>query len=368
MSRMVVAHVLASLEIGGGERVALELASGQAAAGHGVMVVSLAAPPDGPLGEAFVARGVAVHRAAKRPGVDPTLPFRLTALFRREGVTVVHLHNRLPLIYGAAAGRLAGAVVVHTRHGPRQSTPRQQWLLRGAGKLVHAYVVVSSEVRDFARQQRECPNDRISIIDNGVDVPSFRFGAEERRAAREALGIPIDSWVVGSVGRFAPEKDYPFLVRSVAPLLGPSARLMILGDGAEMANVKAEIVAQGIEPFSVLPGARGDVLRHLAALDVFVLSSRMEGMPLVVLEAMAAGLPVVATAVGGLRALIKDGETGFLIPSGDEEALRARLSALRSDPHSGREVGARGREQVSARHSRETMVARYLDLYVQHGA
>jgi glycosyltransferase involved in cell wall biosynthesis len=368
MSRMVIAHVLTSLEIGGGERVALELASGQVAAGHSVMVISLTSPPDGPLAEVFRARGVAVHWAAKRTGVDPTLPLRLMAIFRREGVTVVHLHNRLPLIYGAAAGRLAGAVVVHTRHGPRQSTPQQQWLLRGAGQLVHAYVVVSSEVRDFARRHGECPQDRISIIDNGVDVSSFSFGFEERRAARQALGIPIDSWVVGSVGRFAPEKDYPFLVRSVAPLLGPGARLMIVGDGVEMPNVRAELTALGIEPFSLLPGARDDVSRHLAALDVFVLSSRMEGMPLVVLEAMAAGLPVVATAVGGMPALIKDGETGFLVPAGDEQALRARLTSLRGDPESGRLVGARGRAHVSARHSREMMVSRYLDLYGRLGA
>src|SRR4051812_28420302 len=115
---MIVAHVLSSLRIGGQERVALELAGGQAKAHHAVMVVSLAPPPDGPLADAFRASGVTVHRVAKRAGFDPTLPLRLAALFRREHVTVVHTHNRMPLIYGAAAGKLARAKVVHTRHGP----------------------------------------------------------------------------------------------------------------------------------------------------------------------------------------------------------------------------------------------------------
>ena len=221
--------------------------------------------------------GVSVHRVAKRGGFDPTLPLRLALILRRHGARVAHLHNALPLIYGASAGRLAGAVVIHTRHGPRQSSGRQQWLLRAAGHLVHAYVAVSAEVRDLAQRQRACPPSRLSIIDNGVDLQGFSAGAEARRAGREALGLPADAWVVGSVGRFAPEKDYPFLVRAAAPLLGTGARLLIVGDGAEMANVKAEVAAQGVGAFVSLPGARGDVPRCLAALDVFVLSSPARG-------------------------------------------------------------------------------------------
>src|SRR4051794_37650446 len=153
---MIVAHVLSSLRIGGQERVALELAAGQAQARHEVMVVSLAPPPDGPLGDAFRDRGVAVHRVAKRSGFDLTLPLRLAALFRRQRVTVVHTHNRMPLIYGAAAGKLARATVVHTRHGPGRGSRREQWLRSGAGRLLDAYVAVSPELRDLARSLGDC--------------------------------------------------------------------------------------------------------------------------------------------------------------------------------------------------------------------
>jgi len=365
---MVVAHVLTSLQIGGGERLTLDLAAGQVAAGREVMVVDLSPGADQPLAGAFRERAVPVHRVPKRGGFDPTLPARLALLFRRQRVGVAHLHNRLPLIYGAPAGRLAGAVVVHTRHGPRPSTPRQDWLLRGAGRLLDAYVAVSPELADVARERRACAPEKISVIENGIDVAAFAPSPERRSAARAALGLPLEAWVIGAVGRFAPEKDFPLLVRAAAPLLGAGARLVIVGDGAEMAAVRGAVDAHGVQPFVALPGPRQDVPLLMAGFDLFVLSSRMEGMPLVVLEAMAAGLPVTATAVGGLPKLISDGETGFLVPPGDTEALRARLQALRADPEAARAVGARASARAREHHSRDRMVERYLALYARLGA
>ena len=364
---MIIAHVLTSLHVGGGERLTLDLATGQGAAGHQMVVVSLEQPPDGPLARAFAERNLPVERVAKRPGFDPTLVFRLAALLRRRKVDVVHLHNRLPLIYGAPAGRLAGAVVVLTRHGPRTGGRKERWLLRGAGRLLHAFVAVSPELAVLERERGTCTAEKISVIENGIDVVRFEGAAARRLAARAALGIPADAWAIGSAGRFAPEKDYPFLVRAAAPLLGEKARLVIVGDGTEMPAVKAEVAARGVAPFVALPGMRDDVADLLAALDVFVLSSRMEGLPLVVLEAMAAGLPVVATAVGGLPKLIADGETGFLVPHGDEAALRNRLAMLRESPETARAVAERGRARARERYSRDRMVQRYLDLYGRFG-
>jgi glycosyltransferase involved in cell wall biosynthesis len=365
---MNIAHVLSSVRIGGQERVALDLSSGQRAAGHEVVVVSLAPPPDGPLAEDFRARGVEVVRVAKRPGVDPTLTLRLAALFRRRGVGVAHTHNRMPLLYGAAAGKLAGAVAVHTRHGPGRGTPREQWLRRGAGLFLDAYVAVSPELAELARELRDCAPGKLTVIENGIDLSRFRPDDDARRVTRMTLGIPPEAWVVGSVGRLAAEKDYPLLVRALAPELGPDARLLIVGDGGEAQAIRAEIAARDVGPFVHLPGATADTSPFLAALDVFALSSRMEGLPLVALEAMATALPVVATAVGGLPGLIEDGVTGYLVPSNDEAALRARLAALHADPGAARATGARGQTHVRARHAREVMVQRYLELYARLGA
>jgi glycosyltransferase involved in cell wall biosynthesis len=365
---MVVAHVLSSLQIGGGERMALELAAGQRQAGNDVMVVSLAPPPDGPLVDAFRGRGITVERVAKRPGFDVTLPLRLASLFRRRRVGLVHTHNRQPLIYGAPAGKLAGAKVVHTRHGPGRGTRREQWLRRGAGTMVDAYVAVSPALAALARELGDCSDGKLKVIENGVDMAAFGGAAGERGAARAELGIPADAWVVGSVGRLAPEKCYPLLVRAAAPLLGPQARLVLVGDGVEAASIRTEIDARGVAPFVAMAGVRHDVPRCLAALDAFALSSRLEGLPLCALEAMAAGLPVVATAVGGLPALIEDGVTGFLVPSGDEQALGRALASLRADPALARAVGERGRAHVRRLYAHDAMVRRYLDLYVSVGA
>jgi glycosyltransferase involved in cell wall biosynthesis len=366
---MVIAHVLTSLEIGGGERVTLELASAQAALGHRVLVISLAEGPDGPLAEALRERRIPVFRVPKRgPGVDATVIVRLVASFLRERVEVAHLHNRLPLIYGVPAARLTGAVAVHTRHGPRAAGARQEWLSRLAARGLHAYAAVSEDVRRRALESREIAPERLWVIDNGVDVDRFRpTDPAARTHARAALGIPDGAWVVGAVGRFAPEKDFPMLVRAVAPLLGEDLRLLLVGDGAEMGRVRAEVDAQGVGGLVSLPGARSDIPACLAAMDVFVLSSRMEGTPIAVLEAMAAGLPLIASAVGGLPALVTHGENGFLFPSGDEAALRARVGALRDDPPGAARVAEAGRRLVEVKHSREAMARQYLELYARRG-
>lgn len=364
---MVVAHVLSSLQIGGQERVALDLASGQVEAGHSVVVVSLASAADSPLAAAFEARGVAVRTAPKRAGLDPTLSVRLGQLFRRERPAVVHTHNRVPLIYAAAAARLGGARVVHTRHGPGRGSRGERWLRRAAGRFLNAYVAVTPELETLARELGDCSPGKLSVIENGIDLQRFAGGGD-RAAARAALGLPPDAWVVGSVGRLAPEKDYPLLVRASAPLLGADARLLIVGGGSEAEAIRAQATTSGVEAFVALPGSRDDVPQALATMDAFALSSRLEGLPLSVLEAMAAGVPVVAPAVGGLPSLIRDGETGLLFPAGDEEALGARLAALRADPARARAMGAAGQAYVHAHHSREAMVRRYLDLYTRIGA
>src|SRR5262245_46068382 len=174
----------------------------------------------------------------------------------------------MPLIYAAVAGKLAGASVVHTRHGPGRGTGREQWLRRGAGVLLDAYVAVSPELGDLARSLRDCAPGKMSVIENGIDLDAFGGAAGERGAARDALGIPGSAWVVGSVGRLAVEKDYPLLVRASAPLLSATDRLLIVGDGAEAAAIRHEVSARNVERFVALPGARHDVPRLLAAMDV----------------------------------------------------------------------------------------------------
>jgi glycosyltransferase involved in cell wall biosynthesis len=360
-----IVHVLSSFGLGGQERVALDLAAGQTAAGHRVRTVSLAAE-DGPLRAEFERRGLVVAALPKRgAGVDFRLPLRLTELFRTAEAEVVHTHNPQPLIYAGPAAKIAGAALVHTKHGvnPERGKSVRRRLYQAATLLADAFVAVSESTAGAARAQREGLAARTHVIPNGIDLSRFAGASDARAAIRGELGIPADAFAVATVGRLFEEKGHAFLIRALAPTLGERFHLIVVGEGPERARLAAQVAALPGPGAVHLTGNRGDVPRVLGAVDAFALASVREGLPLVIPEAMAAGLPVVATAVGGVPDVVVEGETGALVVYGDEAALRARLTALDADRSLARRWGAKGRERALSRYSAETMCAAYLDLY-----
>ncbi|HEY5944170.1 MAG TPA: glycosyltransferase [Kofleriaceae bacterium] len=356
-----IVHVLSSFGVGGQERVALDLAIGQKARGHDVAVISLAPEPDGAMADEFREHGIAVDRVVKRGGLDPTLVPRLARALRRYRADVVHTHNPLPLIYGAPAARLAGAAAIHTKHGVNPGGRGQRMLRRAAAQLAHAFVAVSDTTFDQAKAQNDAPRARMHTIANGIRLDRYHPDAEARAAARVELGLG-DAWVVGTVGRLDTYKNQALLVRAMAPLLSSDVRLVIVGDGPARAEVEAEVAKLREPKWVVMTGRRMDVPRIIPAFDVFALSSKTEGLPLVVPEAMAAGLPIVATSVGGLPSVIDEGKTGMLVPV-DEMALRDALAKLEDDRQLARVMGERARETALDRYSADRMVEAYLDLY-----
>ena len=359
-----ITHILSSFGMGGQERVAFDLAVSQRRAGCEVTVLSLAPPPDGPLAAELTAAGIAVERVARpRPGVDLRLIVRLARWLRSRHIELVHTHNRMALIYGAPAARLAGAAIVHTKHGnnPKGGTR----LIAGnlAGRLVDAFVAVSPETAEFARKRSEIVERKLMVISNGIELSRFHPDRAARDRVRAELGIAADAWVVGTVGRIATEKNQALLVRAMAPLLGPDARLIVAGDGPLLPALTELVGSLGVAGFVHLLGARRDVPAVLNALDAFALSSDTEGLPLVVLEAMATGLPVVSTRVGGVPTVLDEGKTGFLVPVGDEAALRACLAGLAADPVARRASGDAARTAAVTRFSADRMQRDYLALY-----
>lgn len=356
-----IVHVLSSFGVGGQERVALDLAIGQKARGHRVSVISLAPPPDGAMADEFREHGIAVDRIEKRGGLDPTLVPRLARALRKMRAEVVHTHNPLPLIYGAPAARLAGAAAIHTKHGRNPAGRANRLLRRVAAQLAHAFVAVSDTTLEQAREQHDAPRSRMHTIANGIRLDRYHPDPEARAAARVELGLG-DAWVVGTVGRLDAYKNQALLVRAMAPMLSSRVRLVIVGDGPTRADVEAAVASLPEPRWVVMTGRRMDVPRLIPAFDVFALSSQTEGLPLVVPEAMAAGLPVVSTAVGGIPTVIDEGETGMLVPV-DEAALRTALRSLLEDQPRARKMGARAREVALERYSHDRMVDAYLALY-----
>lgn len=357
-----IVHVLSSFGLGGQERVALDLATGQQARGHRVAVISLAPPPDGPVADELARAGVATARVVKRPhGLDLTLAVRLARVLRDHRADIVHTHNPLPLTYGAPAAKLVAAAVIHTKHGANPSGRGNLVLRRAAARMVDAFVAVSRTTADQARAKREVDPRRLYTIDNGIPLARYAPDPVARADVRRELALG-DSWVIGTVGRLDRNKNQAMLVRALAPLLSRELRLVIVGEGDARGEIEAAIAQLADPSCVVLTGRRMDVPRVVQAFDVFALSSITEGLPLVIPEAMAAALPVVSTAVGGIPDVLRDGETGVLVPV-DEGALRAALADLATHRDRARSLGQRARSDALARFTSERMIDAYLALY-----
>jgi glycosyltransferase involved in cell wall biosynthesis len=297
-------------------------------------------------------------RRALHPVRDLLGLVELVRLFRRERPALVHLNSSKVGILGRIAALVARVPVrVVTVNGwafstyPGVEATFYRWVSRLVRPLADAIVCVSESERALGLSAHACTPEQAVVIPNGVAVPP-------ERAARSAREVPV----IVSVTRLQAPKDTVTLVRALGLVNRPFSCLVV-GDGPERASVETAIAAQdGRAPVELL-GDRSDVGELLADADVFVLSSRSEGMPLSILEAMAVGLPVVASSVGGIPELVRDGETGRLVPPGNEEALAAALRETLSDPELRARLGAAGRQRVMEHFSVEACRVAHLELF-----
>jgi glycosyltransferase involved in cell wall biosynthesis len=289
---------------------------------------------------------------------------RLVHLVRDLRPQVVHGYLFGPNLYAALAGRLAGvpAVVVAKRNVDAFESPRQVLAQRIAHRLATHVTAVSEAVADSV-VALGVPRARITVIPNGVDAARFDPPAPAEEARRE-LGADA-SPLVGSVGCLAARKDYGTLLEALRLLRerGLGFRAALVGDGPDRDALEARAAALGLADRVRFLGERADVDRLLPGMDVFVLSSREEGIPNALLEAMAAGRACVATAVGGTPEVLRDGETGWLVPPGEPGALADALAQALASPgearRRGEAAGRAAREELSI----EAMVRRHEEFY-----
>jgi glycosyltransferase involved in cell wall biosynthesis len=259
--------------------------------------------------------------------------------------------------------------VVFTRHGLVEGGRRQLWLRRRIARLVDSYVAVSRQVADNTRSHRLATEPKLTVIENGIDLDQYQPRADLRAAVRAELGLSGDSLALGCVCRLAECKNVGLLLRTALPHLSQTTQLFIVGDGPERRALESLVSQHPNRAFARFLGQRSDVARLLNGFDLFALSSRTEGHPLAVIEAMATGLPVLATAVGGIPEMIEDDVTGFLSrpdETGFAERLTSALDRCRSWPAMGEAARASARQRFSS----QTMAERYLTLYetIRRGA
>ena len=243
-------------------------------------------------------------------------------------------------------------------------TPLRRLALRFIDPHVDAFIAPSVAVQTAVHEREGVAKARISIIYNGLDPSRFSVPVD-RGEVRRNLGIPNDAIAITMVGNLRPIKDHATLIKAMAQVHAAhsSAYLVLVGEGAEQERLSALAESFGIRDRVIFAGARKDVPGILAAMDVFVLSSHSEGMSNAIIEAMASGLPVVATDVGGNAECVVDGQTGYIVPHEDVDALANRLCKLLGDPVAAKAMGAAGRARVAEVFDVQTMVGHTADLY-----
>jgi sugar transferase (PEP-CTERM/EpsH1 system associated) len=308
-------------------------------------------------------------------GNDFGTHLRLYRTLRRLRPAILHTRN-LAAMEGVLAGFLAGVPVrVHGEHGRDMydlhgKARRYNLLRRLLRPFFHRFLAVSRDLSAWLAETVRVAPSRLRQIYNGVDVAKFApRGAAGRPPILPPGFAPAGAVVFGTVGRMQEVKDQPTLARAFVRLLAlhpelkATARLALVGDGPLRARCAEILAAAGIADLAWLPGERSDVADVLRACDVFVLPSLGEGISNTILEAMATGLPVVATAVGGNPELVTDGETGALTPAADPEAMARAMAPYALDESRRRTHGAAGRATAERRFSLEAMVAAYVDVY-----
>jgi glycosyltransferase involved in cell wall biosynthesis len=325
--------------------------------------VTLAASGSGPLRDAAEAAGARYvelrHvRRSINPWQDALGLLELVRLCRRIRPDLVHAHSSKAGVLGRTAAALARVPVrIFTVHGwsfAAYGGPAGRaylWIERLMRPLTTAVVCVSEAAREQGLAAHACDRDRSVVIPNAVDVSSFEPGPRAGSRLR----------IVG-VGRFAYPKDYPTLVEALSRIRA-DWQAQLAGEGPELADVEGALNREGLAGRVELLGARDDVAELLATADLFVLSSRSEGLPVSILEAMAAGLPVVASDVGGVGEAVVHGETGLLVPPEDPAALAQALELLLEDAGLRHRFGAAGRERSLELFDAPRFRAAHLELY-----
>ncbi|MBL8263135.1 MAG: glycosyltransferase [Xanthomonadaceae bacterium] len=364
---MDIAHVVENLERGGLERMVIDLAVAQRAAGHRPRVACLFEP--GALAGELEGQGIEVFACRKQGGLDLRAVRRLRDWLAATPGTVVHTHNANAHYHTVAAsfGR-APARLVNTRHGMGASRPRSrgEWLYRRSMWRTDTVAAVCEAARARFAAQGVRPRSALISVPNGIRVETFVAANEERRTAlRNVLGLAPGTRIIGTVGRLNPVKDQAMLLRAFARVHAEAAdtALLLVGDGALRMELEAQAMAGGAGDAVHFLGDRGDVRQLLQGFDVFALSSRSEGYSMALLEACASGLPIVATDVGGNREIVRHDANGALVPAADEQAMSTALLGLLRDPARAQRLGGAGRAWALREASVQAMATRYDALY-----
>lgn len=354
-----VLQLLWSLDIGGAEKFVMNFVRHLDRSRYAPSICVLDA--DGPLRTEAESLGVPVFRL--RRGPVPVLIARLLNVVRRWQPDLIHAHSLAPGFYGALAGALSRTPVLTTRHGRPEESAEKSIVRTLSYRFTDRFIAVSDQVRQLLIDVSAAPAERFYTVLNGIDTAHF---ADARDAGlRAELGIPESSFTFGTVGRLGVSKAQHIMIDAMKSLTdrGEDAFLVIAGDGPLRQELEQQVSELRLESHVRMLGNWHNVASLLKCLDAFVLSSIDEGVPLSLLEAMAAGLPSVVTHIGGIPEVVTDGTHGLMVPVKDTQAFAAAMERLMSEPELRTRLGKAASELVRARFDIEHMMREYYRHY-----
>ena len=360
-----VAHIVHSFGIGGCENGIVNLVNNMDLERFQFSILSLSANCDS--ARRIKRKDVICEVVEKRLGNDLSLPFKLASFLRKHRVHIVHTHGWGTFLEGLLAAKMAGiSVVMHGEHGTDQL---DRWYRRVAYRLgvlgTNKILTVSKYLRTRLINHSHVPSDKIETISNGVDTRLFIQAQELRATKRRELGFGDSDVVVGTIGRPCYEKNYGMLLKASAVVAEKQEKffLLIIGEGPDRAALQQLTNTLGINNRVTFLGKRDDTVALLNAMDVFVLSSRSEGLPNTILEAMSVGLPVLSTNVGGVAEILSEPGLGLLVDPMNVESFAKALEQLVRSPDLRCRLGKAGQWHIFEKFGLDRMVTEYEKAY-----
>jgi len=368
----LVAHVIYRFDVGGLENGLVNLLNRMSPQRFRHAIVCLTNHSD--FRQRLKRDDIEVFDLHKPPGNSPVTLFKLWQLFLHLRPDIVHTRNVAALDATVPAALAGVPVRIHGEHGRDVddldgTNTRRQLVRRLYRPFIHQYITVSRDLAHYLRDKIMVSPSRIAQIMNGVDSSQFHPVGEHRDAVPHPRFCGPGHFVIGTVGRMQEVKDQVTLARAFVRLVQmiPRAeqrlRLVMIGDGPLRERVRTLLAEAGLEQSAWLPGKRDDVARIMRSFDLFVLPSLAEGISNTILEAMATGLPVLATAVGGNPELVEEGETGTLVPRDDPESMAHALRAYAESSQLCKRQGTAARRTIETKFGMEAMVNAYMNIY-----
>ena len=365
--RPLVLHLVYSLDVGGLETLLVDCINRMPPEKYRHAVVCLTRYSD--FAQRITQPGVELFALHKPPGLGLGTHLAFWKLARRLRPAIVHTYNLSALEYCFSAACAGVPVRIHAEHGrdasdPHGLNPKHNFLRRRLAPFIDRYVPVSDDLQRWFGEVVGIPAAKNHLIKNGVDTGRYA----PRAQASTAAPWEADDIVIGAVARVQDVKNHQGLVAAFAllrerlPGLRDRLRLSIVGDGPLYGRIQQQVAQAGLQDVTWLPGARADVPDLLHGFDIFALPSLAEGTPVSLLEAMACGLPVVASSVGGIPEVVTDGVNGALVPV-EVDALATALARYVQDPALAARHGAAARARVEEKYSMTAMLAAYSGLY-----